>query len=89
VPWNYPLFLAVGPLVGALAAGNRVMVKMSELTPAFSLLFADLVRQNFAPEEVTVINGGPDRGVVALALPFEGALHGGGQVGRMHGRCRQ
>jgi len=35
-PWNYPLYLAIGPLVGALAAGNRVMIKMSEYTPATS-----------------------------------------------------
>ncbi|MDC6684536.1 aldehyde dehydrogenase family protein, partial [Leclercia adecarboxylata] len=34
VPWNYPLYLAIGPLIGALAAGNRVMLKMSESTPA-------------------------------------------------------
>ena len=34
VPWNYPLFLSIGPLTGALAAGNRVMIKMSESTPA-------------------------------------------------------
>ena len=34
VPWNYPLYLAIGPLVGALAAGNRVMLKLSEFTPA-------------------------------------------------------
>ncbi len=43
VPWNYPLYLAVGPLTDALAAGNRVMVKMSELTPRFSALFAAIV----------------------------------------------
>ena len=36
VPWNYPLYLAVGPLVGALAAGNRVMIKMSEYGPALA-----------------------------------------------------
>src|SRR5690348_995999 len=39
VPWNYPMFLAVGPLVDALAAGNRAMVKTSEYTPRFSALF--------------------------------------------------
>jgi len=83
VPWNYPLFLAVGPLVGALAAGNRAMVKMSELTPAFSLLFADLVRQNFAPEEVTVITGGPELAAEFSALPFDHLLFTGSTgVGR-------
>ena len=45
VPWNYPLFLAVGPLVSALAAGNRAMLKLSEFTPAFSGLFQQLIGQ--------------------------------------------
>ena len=40
VPWNYPLFLAVSPLVAALAAGNRAMVKMSEFTPRFPSSFS-------------------------------------------------
>ena len=50
VPWNYPLFLAAGPMVDALAAGNRVMVKMSEYTPQFSALFAQLAARYFKPE---------------------------------------
>ena len=54
VPWNYPLLLAVGPLVAALAAGNRVMVKMSEYTPAMSDLFARLVAKYFAEDVVVV-----------------------------------
>ncbi len=49
VPWNYPLYLAVGPLVDALAAGNRVMLKMSEYTPRFSALFAEQVARSFSP----------------------------------------
>ena len=71
VPWNYPLFLAVGPLAGALAAGNGAMVKMSEHTPAFSRLFRDLVAQSFAPHELTVITGGPDVAGAFAALPFD------------------
>ncbi|WP_411975542.1 aldehyde dehydrogenase family protein [Sulfitobacter faviae] len=42
-PWNFPLYLCLGPLVDALAAGNRAMIKPSELTPRFSELLADLV----------------------------------------------
>ena len=49
VPWNYPVYLAVGPLVGALAAGNRVIVKMSELAPATGALLATLVRERSRP----------------------------------------
>jgi acyl-CoA reductase-like NAD-dependent aldehyde dehydrogenase len=57
VPWNYPLFLAVGPLVDALVAGNRAMVKMSEFTPRFSALFAEQVAAYFADDEVVVVTG--------------------------------
>ncbi len=83
VPWNYPLFLAVGPLAGALAAGNRAMVKMSEYTPAFSQLFAELVARSFQPDELTVITGGPDVAAQFSALPFDHLLFTGStSVGR-------
>jgi coniferyl-aldehyde dehydrogenase len=71
VPWNYPLFLAVGPLVGAIAAGNRAMVKMSEYTPAFSSLFKELVAGRFDPLEVTVVTGAADVAAAFSALPFD------------------
>ena len=57
VPWNYPIYLAVGPLVAALAAGNRALVKMSEFTPATASLFAELIAANFAEDEVSVVQG--------------------------------
>src|SRR5664279_1003942 len=47
-PWHYPLLLAFGPLVGALAAGNRALLKMSELTPHTADLLARLVADAFA-----------------------------------------
>lgn len=77
VPWNYPLFLAVGPLVDALAAGNRVMVKMSEYTPRFSHLFAKLVAHHFQPDEVIVIHGDASVGQAFAALPFDHLLFTG------------
>src|SRR6266567_2804001 len=46
-PWNYPLQLTLAPAVGALAAGNRVMVKPSELTPRFSALLSELITAKF------------------------------------------
>jgi coniferyl-aldehyde dehydrogenase len=49
-PWNYPLYLSVAPLAVALAAGNRVLVKPSEITPQFSALLARLVAFWFAAE---------------------------------------
>jgi coniferyl-aldehyde dehydrogenase len=83
VPWNYPLYLAAGPLTDALAAGNRAMLKMSELTPRFSALFEDLVTRSFARNEVIVINGGPETGRAFAALPFDHLLFTGSTaVGR-------
>ena len=70
VPWNYPLLLAVGPLVAALAAGNRVMVKMSEYTPAMSDLFARLVAKYFAEDVVVVVQGDADVAQAFARLPF-------------------
>jgi coniferyl-aldehyde dehydrogenase len=65
-PWNYPLFLALGPLVDVIAAGNRAMIKPSELTPRFSDLLARTVAEAFDEAEVTVVTGGPE---VAQAFP--------------------
>jgi coniferyl-aldehyde dehydrogenase len=77
VPWNYPLYLAIGPLAAALAAGNRALVKMSEFTPAFSALFARLVAERFAPEELAVVQGGPEVAAMFSALPFDHLLFTG------------
>jgi coniferyl-aldehyde dehydrogenase len=83
VPWNYPLYLAIGPLTDALAAGNRVMIKMSELTPRFSALFEALVARAFPDREVVVVNGGPEVGRAFSALPFDHLLFTGSTaVGR-------
>lgn len=83
VPWNYPLYLAVGPLVDALAAGNRVLVKMSEYTPHFSALFAELVEQYFPAGEVRVVNGDASVASAFAALPFDHLLFTGSTaVGR-------
>ena len=83
VPWNYPLYLAVGPLVDALVAGNRVLVKMSEYTPAFSALFAELVEKYFPDGEVRVVNGDADVAAAFAALPFDHLLFTGSTaVGR-------
>ena len=83
VPWNYPLFLAVGPLTGALAAGNRALVKMSEFTPRFGELFARLIAEAFGADEVAVVNGGVDVARHFTGLPFDHLLFTGStRVGR-------
>jgi coniferyl-aldehyde dehydrogenase len=70
-PWNYPLLLALGPLVDVLAAGNRALLKPSELTPAFSAMFQELVSAHFPPEQVAVVTGGPDVAAAFSSLPFD------------------
>lgn len=83
VPWNYPLFLAIGPLATALAAGNRAMIKMSEFTPATSRLFAEMIADIFPADLVTVVNGEADVGAAFTALPFDHILFTGStQVGK-------
>ena len=77
VPWNYPLFLAIGPLVGALSAGNRVMIKMSESTPATSQLVKDLLAKVFPEDLVTVVLGEAEVGMAFSKLPFDHLLFTG------------
>lgn len=77
VPWNYPLFLAMGPLVGALSAGNRVMIKMSESTPATSQLVKDLLGKIFPEDLVCVALGEAEVGVAFSKLAFDHLLFTG------------
>lgn len=77
VPWNYPVYLAVGPLVAALAAGNRVLLKMSEFTPATGRLFAELVARHFADDEVSVVLGDAEVAHAFAQLPFDHLLFTG------------
>ncbi len=77
VPWNYPVYLAVGPLVAALAAGNRVLVKMSEFTPATARLFGELIASHFDEDEVSVVEGGADVAQAFSQLPFDHLLFTG------------
>ncbi len=77
VPWNYPLYLAVGPLIDALTAGNRAMLKMSEYTPRFSALFAEQVARYFKPDEVVVVTGDAEVAQAFSALPFDHLLFTG------------
>jgi coniferyl-aldehyde dehydrogenase len=82
-PWNYPLNLMLSPLVGALAAGNRAMLKPSELTPAFSEALRQAVAEHFKEEEVTVLTGGADVAAAFSAAPFDHLIFTGStQVGR-------
>ena len=83
VPWNYPIYLAIGPAASALAAGNRVLIKMSESAPATGELLARLVAARFAPEVLAVVNGGTQAARDFVSLPFDHILFTGSTpVGR-------
>ncbi len=82
-PWNFPVYLTVGPLVAALAAGNRVMLKPSEHSPKTSELFKEMISDSFAEDMVAVVTGGPDVGAKIASLPFDHLLYTGSTtVGR-------
>lgn len=82
-PWNFPITLTFGPLAGILAAGNRCMIKPSELTPAMSALMQQLMRKHFDPREVAVVTGGADVAEAFSHLPFDHLLFTGSTpVGR-------
>ena len=68
-PWNYPLQLAVMPLIDALAAGNRAMIKPSELTPMFAEAFKAAIGEFFSEDEVAVVVGGAERLESSSVLP--------------------
>lgn len=70
-PWNYPFSLAVGPLVSAIAAGNAVIIKPSELTPNVSALLSKMADDVFDQNIVRVCQGGPEVSQYLLTLPFD------------------
>lgn len=70
-PWNYPFSLAVGPLTSALAAGNSVILKPSELTPHASGLIKKMCAEIFDPAIVSVCEGNADVSQSLLSLPFD------------------
>lgn len=70
-PWNYPLSLALLPLATAMAAGNRAMIKPSELTPATSALLAKMLGESFPEDQVAVVTGDATVGQRFAALPLD------------------
>ena len=76
-PWNYPFQLAIIPLVNAIAAGNRVMLKPSEFTPRLSALLKKMLSEVFGADEVVVVEGDADIGAAFTALPFDHLLFTG------------
>ena len=83
-PWNYPLQLTLAPAIGALAAGNRVMIKPSELTPHFAALLQQVIAQKFDATELVVTGIEEQTAKVFAALPFDHLIFTGStRVGRL------
>ena len=76
-PWNFPVQLTMGPLAGAFAAGNRVMVKSSEFTPTVAALFEEIGPKYFDATEAMFFSGGPEVGQAFAKLPFDHLLFTG------------
>ena len=83
-PWNYPVQLALAPLVQVIAAGNRAMIKPSELVPETAALLHDLIAETFPADQVAVVTGGPEVGEAFSHLPFDHMVFTGStRVGKM------
>ncbi len=70
-PWNYPIYLTLGPLVSALAAGNCAVIKPSEFTPHTTAFLKKLLAGLFPEEEVALVEGDAEAAKALLALPFD------------------
>ncbi|WP_238214079.1 NAD(P)-dependent benzaldehyde dehydrogenase MdlD [Pseudomonas sp. PAGU 2196] len=70
-PFNYPVNLTLTPLIGAIVGGNTCMIKPSETTPATSIVIEKIISEAFAPEYVTVVQGGRVENSHLLSLPFD------------------
>ncbi|MEP6657005.1 MAG: aldehyde dehydrogenase family protein, partial [Betaproteobacteria bacterium] len=87
-PWNYPLQLALAPALAALAAGNRVLLKPSELTPALAALMAQKVRAYFSEDELAVVPGDAGVGQAFTTMRFDHLFFTGSTaVGRLVARA--
>ncbi len=81
--WNFPVYTALSPVAGIFAAGNRSMVKLSELNPATADLLQSLIAKTFDPAELVAVTGGPDVGAEFAALPLDHIIFTGGTgIGR-------
>lgn len=84
VPWNFPVYLALGPLVAALAAGNRVMIKLPEVTPATNAVVKRMLGEIFKEDEVAVFGEEITDPAQFTSLPFNHIVFTGSPaIGRM------
>lgn len=82
-PWNYPYTLSFVPMIGAMAAGNTVVLKPSETTPHSSALMKEMIAESFPPEYITVVEGEAETTQNLIQDNFDYVFFtGSGQVGR-------
>lgn len=77
-PWNFPLLLTMKPVIAAVAAGNRVVVKPPEMAPETSRVMAEWMRASLPEDRVQVILGGPEEAAHLTSLPFDHIFFTGG-----------
>ncbi|HZK43147.1 MAG TPA: aldehyde dehydrogenase [Syntrophomonadaceae bacterium] len=83
-PWNYPFQLIIGPLIGAMAAGNCCILKPSEYAPHVSAVIQKIITANFSEEYIAVIEGGIPVSSALLAERYDHIFFtGGAEVGRI------
>ncbi len=87
VPFNYPVQLALVPLISAVAGGNSVVLKMSSLTPAVAGVLTEVIRRSFRPGHVGVIAGGPGVNDEVMAQRYAKIFFTGGR--RRASSCRK
>ncbi|MEM1441929.1 MAG: aldehyde dehydrogenase family protein [Verrucomicrobiota bacterium] len=84
-PWNYPVQLSLSPLIAAVAAGNTVLLKPSELAPASSAILAEIIKAVFNPQHVAVVEGGPEVGKELLEQSFDFWFYTGSErIGKLY-----
>ena len=82
-PWNYPIFLSLGPLVAAIAAGNKALIKPSEYTPYTNRVIAEIIEEAFTPDEVGMIEGDAKTAGIFSSLAFDHLIFTGStDIGR-------
>jgi len=87
-PWNYPFMLALSPLIGAVAAGNTVVLKPSELSPTTSKMLVEIITEVFEDGHVTVVEGGIEASQDLLALKWDYIFFtGSARVGKIVYKC--
>jgi aldehyde dehydrogenase (NAD+) len=79
-PWNYPFLLSISPLVGALTAGNVVVLKPSELAPQTALVMEEMLNEHFEPGLVCVLNGAIETAQALVSQPFDYIFFTGGTL---------